>query len=119
MNLEAQFIVPDWGDKVDSSMELSYRHDRLQRLAAVAGWCYKHIYRSHLYPPVRDYEFGYRYKGAEPTVTLMICETISFNKKAYSFTCYHNIFEMQVVWIGIVPEYYKYINMSLLAYFQN
>jgi hypothetical protein len=29
----AKFIVPDWGDKVDSGMELSYRPARLHRLA--------------------------------------------------------------------------------------
>jgi hypothetical protein len=99
-------------------MEFSYRHDRLQRLA---GWCDKHIYRSHLYPPVRDYEFRYRYKGAEPTVTLMMCETISFNKKAYCSTCYYNIFEIQIVWIGTISfqNITDTVNMSLLAYFQN
>jgi hypothetical protein len=29
----AKFIVPDWGDKVDSSLGLSYHPARLQRLA--------------------------------------------------------------------------------------
>jgi hypothetical protein len=29
----AKFIVPDWGDKVDSSIGLSYRTTRLHRLA--------------------------------------------------------------------------------------
>jgi hypothetical protein len=30
----AKFIVPDWGDKVDSGIGLSYRPARLHRLAA-------------------------------------------------------------------------------------
>jgi hypothetical protein len=30
---EAQIIVPDWGDKVDYGMGLSYRPARLHRLA--------------------------------------------------------------------------------------
>ncbi len=30
---EAQFIVPDWGDKVDFVLGLSYRPVRLHRLA--------------------------------------------------------------------------------------
>ncbi len=32
---EAEFIVPDWGDKVNSGIGLPYRPFRLQRLA---GW---------------------------------------------------------------------------------
>ncbi len=56
MNLVAKFLVPDWVDKVDSSIKLSYQPARLHR----------------------DYEFGYSYKGAEPTVTLVMCETVSF-----------------------------------------
>jgi hypothetical protein len=51
----AQLIVPDWGDKVDYGIGLSYRH------VGYIGWragtttqCY-----SRLYPPARDYGFGY------------------------------------------------------------
>ena len=33
VNPVAKFIVPDWGDKVDSGIGLSYRHARLHRLA--------------------------------------------------------------------------------------
>jgi hypothetical protein len=32
LNLVAKFIVPDWGDKVDSGIGLSYRPARLYRL---------------------------------------------------------------------------------------
>jgi hypothetical protein len=50
----AQFIVPDWGDKFDYGIGLLYWPVRLHRLAT------KTLYRSQLYPPLRDYEFGYR-----------------------------------------------------------
>jgi hypothetical protein len=33
LRTDAKFIVPDWGDKVDSGMGLSYRPAMLQRLA--------------------------------------------------------------------------------------
>jgi hypothetical protein len=45
---EAIFIVLSWGDNVDC-IGLPYRPARLRS-------------RSQLYPPVRDYEFGYRRK---------------------------------------------------------
>jgi hypothetical protein len=48
----ATFIVPVWGDKVNFGIVLSYQPARL------AG-------RSQLYPPVRDYEFGYSRKIAD------------------------------------------------------
>jgi hypothetical protein len=54
----AKFIGPDWGDKVDSGIGL-YRHARLHRLA---GRYDNHMPESttvNVYPPVRDYEFGY------------------------------------------------------------
>ncbi len=47
---EAQFLVPDWGNEVHKSIELSYRP---ARLAA----------HSRLYPPVRVYEFDYWISG--------------------------------------------------------
>ncbi len=51
----AKFIVPDGGDKVDSGMVLSYRPTRLHgRQAGTTTDC-----RSQLYPPFRNYEFGY------------------------------------------------------------
>ncbi len=50
---EAQFIVPDWGNKVDFVLGLSYRPVRLHRLAG------RHDNPSRLYPPERDYEFVY------------------------------------------------------------
>ncbi len=34
---EAEFIVPDWGDKVNSGIGLSYRPARLHRLAGRYG----------------------------------------------------------------------------------
>jgi hypothetical protein len=43
----AKFIVPDWGDKVNSG-DIGWG-------AGTTTLC-----RSQLYPPVRDYEFGYR-----------------------------------------------------------
>ncbi len=42
----AKFIIPGWGDKVDSGIGLSYWPARLHR-------------RSQLSLQVRDYEFGY------------------------------------------------------------
>ncbi len=55
----AKFIFPDWGDKVNTGIGVSYRPDRLHGLA---GW-------SHLYPPVRDYEFGYNIARISVCVT--------------------------------------------------
>ncbi len=63
-----KFIVPDWGDKVDSGMGLSYRPARLHRLAGrydnpmpYVAWRAgtTTLCRSQLYPLGRDYEFGY------------------------------------------------------------
>jgi hypothetical protein len=46
----SQILFPDWGNKVDSGIGLSYRPARLYRQAAdTATLC-----RSQLYPPVRD-----------------------------------------------------------------
>jgi hypothetical protein len=53
---EAELIVPDWGDKVDYGIGLPYRPVRLHRLA-VRGTTI--LCQSRLYPPIRDYEFGY------------------------------------------------------------
>jgi hypothetical protein len=50
----AKFIVPEWGDKVDSGTGLSYRPANLSSLAAR----YNPMPESFI-PPVRDYEFGY------------------------------------------------------------
>ncbi len=52
----AKFIVVDWGDKVNSGIELSYRSARLHWLAGLYD---NPIRRSQLYPPVRNYEFGH------------------------------------------------------------
>ncbi len=53
----AKFIVPDWRDKVDSGTWFSYP----ARQATYVGWWAGKttLCRSQLYPPVRDYEFGY------------------------------------------------------------
>jgi hypothetical protein len=53
---EAQFLFPDWGDKGDYGIGLSYRPVRLHRLPDQ----YDNLCHSRLYPTVRDYEFGYR-----------------------------------------------------------
>ncbi len=49
------YQVPDWGDKVNSGIGLSYRPARLHRLA---GLCMTTLCRSQLYPSIRDYEFA-------------------------------------------------------------
>ncbi len=54
----AKFIVPDLGDKVDSGIGLSYRPAYIALPAGTATLC-----RSQLYPPIRDYEFGYYETG--------------------------------------------------------
>ncbi len=48
---KTQFIVPDWGDKVDNGKELSYQPVRLHRLAGR----YDNLYHNRHYTPVRDY----------------------------------------------------------------
>ncbi len=54
----AKFIVLTGGDKVDSGIGLSYWPARLYRLAG------------QLYPPFRDYEFGYCKKiSSEPSIS--------------------------------------------------
>ncbi len=58
---EGQFIVPDYGDKVDYGIGLSYWLVRLHRLE---GRFDNAICHSQLYPPAKDYEFGYRYREA-------------------------------------------------------
>jgi hypothetical protein len=58
----AQFIVPDWGDKFNSGIGLSYLPARLrivQRLA-LAVQNDNPMPESTIYSPVRDYEFGYK-----------------------------------------------------------
>jgi hypothetical protein len=47
-NTEAQFRVPDWGDKVDYGIGLSYRPVWLHRLA---GRYDSHLLQSTLFPP--------------------------------------------------------------------
>ncbi len=47
-----KFVVPDWGDKVDSGMGPA-------RLHMLAGR-YDNPMPDQLYPTVRDYEFGHR-----------------------------------------------------------
>jgi hypothetical protein len=53
----AKFLVPDWGDIVDSGIGLPYRPARLHRLA---GRYENPMTESTIYPAVRDYEFGLR-----------------------------------------------------------
>ncbi len=52
----AKFIVPDWGDKTNSGIDLLYRPARLHRLASRYD---NTVPESTIYPPFRDYEFGY------------------------------------------------------------
>jgi hypothetical protein len=49
----AKFIVPDWGDIVDSGIGFSYRPAGLCSLAG-------RYVRVDFIPPVIDYEFGYK-----------------------------------------------------------
>jgi hypothetical protein len=51
-----KFLVPGWGDKVDSGIGLSYRPTigYIGRQAGATTLC-----RSQLYPPFRNYELGY------------------------------------------------------------
>jgi hypothetical protein len=51
----AEFIVPNWGDKVNSGIVLSYGAARLHHLA---GW-YTNPMPESTISPVRDYEFSY------------------------------------------------------------
>jgi hypothetical protein len=53
----SKFIVPDWGDKVNSGIGLSYWPARRNR---PAGRYDNPIPESTISPPVRDYIFGYR-----------------------------------------------------------
>ncbi len=55
---EAQFIVPDWGDKVDHGIGLSYRHVRLQKAACQYDNPMQYVWYVD-FPPIRDYELGY------------------------------------------------------------
>jgi hypothetical protein len=50
----ATFIVPDWGDIIDSGIRLSYRPPAFVAWGALYTVC-----QSRLYPPVRDYEYVY------------------------------------------------------------
>ncbi len=47
---EAQLIVPEWGDKVDYGIVLSYRLSGRYDVS-----------HRRLFPSVRDYEFGYNF----------------------------------------------------------
>jgi hypothetical protein len=53
---EAQFIVPDWGDKVDYGIGLLHTvlSGYMDWRAGTTTLCH-----SRLFPPIRDYEFGY------------------------------------------------------------
>jgi hypothetical protein len=53
----SQILSPGLGRKLTPAKGLSYRPARLHRLA---GRYTNTLCRSQLYPPVRDYEFGYR-----------------------------------------------------------
>ncbi len=55
---EAQFIVPDWGDKVDYVTGLLYGPDRLHRLAGR----YDILRRSRLYPPNKGLWILFEYR---------------------------------------------------------
>jgi len=50
MSPKAQFLVPDWGDKIDYGIGLSYRPPRLHRLAGR----YDNPMPYSTFPPVRD-----------------------------------------------------------------
>jgi hypothetical protein len=52
----SKFIVPDWGDIVDSGIGLSYGSPGY---IGRQGRYRTTLCRSQLYPPFRDYEFGY------------------------------------------------------------
>jgi hypothetical protein len=52
----AKFRVPDWEDKVNSDIGLSYRPTRL---CSLAGRYENPMPELTLSPPDRDYEFGY------------------------------------------------------------
>jgi hypothetical protein len=50
-NPVSKFIVPDWGDKVDSGRGLLYRPDRLYNIHRLAGR-YEQLYAEvNLFPP--------------------------------------------------------------------
>jgi hypothetical protein len=51
-----KFIVPDCGILVDSGIGSSYRLARLHRLGGPVRKPYAGV---NIYPPIRDYEFGY------------------------------------------------------------
>jgi hypothetical protein len=97
-------MVPDWGHKVDFGIGLSYWSVRLHRLAGRYG-------RSQLYPPVRDYEFGYwsnfhpyelAYLGAAYFYILVYLFSLSL-----SFSRYLSLLKVVLLWqtLPLSPNY--------------
>jgi hypothetical protein len=69
----AKFIVPDWGDKVDSGIGLSYRPARL-----LAGGSVQQRYDGvNFIPPVRDYSMH--------LATAQDTHTLSYRQYIFSF----------------------------------
>ncbi len=72
---EAQFIVSDCGDKVDNGRRLTYRRTGpsgcISWRAGTTTLCH-----CRLYPPVRDYEFGYWTVGVS---VLIMCYLLADN----------------------------------------
>ncbi len=55
-NSVAEFMVPDWGDKVDYGIGFSYRTAMPMQPGGPVRQPYAGV---NFIPPVRDYEFGY------------------------------------------------------------
>ncbi len=63
-----RFIVPDCGILVDSGIGSSYRLARLHRLEGPVRKPYAGV---NIYPPFRDYEFGYVVRPIHPSTSTM------------------------------------------------
>ncbi len=79
---EAKFIVSDRRNKVASGKGFSYRPARLH-----IGWRAGRtaLCRSQLYPPVRDYEFGYCSQGLAKTEMCIVLLVHIYQHNNYSF----------------------------------
>jgi hypothetical protein len=73
----AEFIVPDWGDKVNSGIGLSYRPARLNRLMARYN---NHMSELTMYPPVWNYEFGLCVKISRGKIVVVWMSAASLRK---------------------------------------
>jgi hypothetical protein len=74
---DAKFLVPDWGDIVDSGIGSSYRPARQSRQA---GRHDNPMPESTIHPPLGDYEFGYCFQ----MVALLLLQTGSTREKRYT-----------------------------------